>query len=77
MAKILEHIQVFIDGSRWFEWIIRRISVIALVLMAISILLNLGRADLLSQIAVAMLVLLLMNAMATGMRRLAETFQGS
>ena len=73
-----ERIQAWIDISRWFEWIFRRLAVIILPILAIGLSLKFaryGKPEVLLEAGQGLLVLLVLNAVATGMRRLAESLQ--
>ena len=66
-------IQAWIDIARGHEWLIRRVSVFVLVLLLVSLVLNLNKPKMLDQVLVFLLGLGVMNAFASGMRRLAES----
>ena len=73
-----ERIQAWIDISRWLEWIFRRLAVIILPFFAIGLALKFaryGKPEILIEAGLGLVALLMFNAGATGMRRLAESFQ--
>lgn len=65
MAMEPDRIQAAIDVSGWLEWIIRRISALAMAIMAVSVCFNFGKSALLHQAGAALLAMALLNVLAT------------
>ncbi|MFT4025841.1 MAG: hypothetical protein QM676_03415 [Novosphingobium sp.] len=68
-------IQAFIDVTGWLEWLIRRVSVLVIVLIVVGTILNLEKPGLIWQILAALAGLIVFNVFATGMRHLAQSFK--
>jgi len=70
MGMSPDRIQAAIDILGWLEWIIRKISILALVLVAVSALINFGKAGLWLRATCALLGIVVINLFATALKRL-------
>ena len=68
-------IQAAIDITRWIEWIIRRVSVVAAILVILSLVFNYEKLEIFKQIGWAFLCILAMNLGVTGLHRLFQSLR--
>ena len=75
MVMSPDRVQAAIDVAEFLEWIVRRVSLVLAAVIAVSVVLNIGKSGMLAQVLWALLILAAMNLMVTTLRRLFQSLK--